>query len=92
MTGIVEGLDEVPVRLAPGEGRAESSLQRLRIGGKPFLVLRQRGGFADICYDHGRLLAPEIDRGPLPEIISAPTSCCSSGVSAAMVSRLPGAT
>lgn len=71
MTGIIEGLDQDPVTLAPGEGRADSALQRLRIGAQPFFVIRQRGRFADIAYDHGRLLAAEVDRGLLPEIISA---------------------
>ena len=71
MTGTIDGLDRAPETLAPGEGRAESSLWRLSIGEQPFYVMRQRGAFADIAYDHGRLLAREIDRGLLPEIISA---------------------
>jgi len=70
MTDILEGLDQEPVTLPAGQGRAESALQRLRLGDQPLFVLRQRGRFADIAYDHGRLLAPEIDRGLLPEIVS----------------------
>jgi hypothetical protein len=70
MTDILEGLDRDPVTLPAGVGRADSALQRLRLGDQPLFVLRQRGRFADIAYDHGRLLAPEIDRGLLPEIIS----------------------
>ncbi|MGD1879292.1 MAG: C45 family autoproteolytic acyltransferase/hydrolase [Kiloniellaceae bacterium] len=68
-TGI-EGLNEAAVTLAPGEGRADSSLRRLTVGGQPFFVLKQRGRFADIAYDHGRLLAPEIEAGAFPEIVS----------------------
>ncbi|HVO17576.1 MAG TPA: C45 family autoproteolytic acyltransferase/hydrolase, partial [Alphaproteobacteria bacterium] len=71
MTDILEGLDQDPVTLPPGVGRAESAMQRLRLGNQPLYVLRQRGRFADIAYDHGRLLASEIDRGLLPEISSA---------------------
>ena len=71
MNGRIEGLDKPPIALAPGEGRAESTLHRLAIDGRPFFVLRQRGGFADIAYDHGRLLANEIDEGAFPEITSA---------------------
>ena len=67
----IEGLDRPPVTLAPGDGRAESSLHRLKIGAQPFCVLKQRGGFPDIAYDHGRLLASEIDKSSFPEIVSA---------------------
>jgi len=37
--------------------------------GKAFFVLSQAGRFADLCYDHGRLLGPEIGRGVFPEIL-----------------------
>jgi hypothetical protein len=67
----VQGLDASPVRLPPGVGRADSELRRLTIAGKPFHVLRQRGRFADIAYDHGRLLADVIEQGVFPEILSA---------------------
>jgi hypothetical protein len=46
-------------------------LDRLTVAGKPFFVLRQRGRLADIAYDHGRLLANEIEQGVFPEILSA---------------------
>src|SRR3546814_5780219 len=52
----IEGLDKAAVTLAPGDGRADSSLKRLTVGGEPFYVLKQRGRFPDIAYDHARLL------------------------------------
>ncbi len=64
------GWDRAPETLPPGEGRAESSLRRLTIKGQPFFVLKQRGKFADIAYDHARLLAPEMEEGAFPEIVS----------------------
>jgi hypothetical protein len=67
----VQGLGTSPIRLPAGSGRADSALDRLTVGGKPFFVLRQRGRFADIAYDHGRLLAREIEEGVFPEILSA---------------------
>jgi len=69
--GSVEGLDNPPERLAAGKGRADSSLRRLKIAGKPFYILRSRGSMKDIAYDHGRLLAGEIENAVFPEIISA---------------------
>ena len=57
-------------RLPTGAGRADSTLHRLIVAGKPLSVLRQRGRFVDIAYDHGRLLAPEIEAGAFPEILS----------------------
>src|SRR4051812_27958177 len=68
---IVQGLEASPTRLPSGAARADSALQRLTVAGKPFHVLRQRGRFADIAYDHGRLLAREIEQGVFPEILSA---------------------
>jgi hypothetical protein len=59
------------IRLPAGAGRGDSALHRLIVAGKPFYVLRQRGRFADIAYDHGRLLAREIEQGVFPEILSA---------------------
>ncbi len=37
--------------------------------GKRFFVLRQRGAFPDLCYDHGRLLGRWIGQGVFPEIL-----------------------
>lgn len=51
------------------DGRAESSLRWAEIAGKRVFILRQKGAFADICYDHGRLLARELEDGVFPEII-----------------------
>jgi len=65
----IKGLDKVHT-LAPGEGRAESSLRRLTVAGQPFFVLKQRGRFADIAYDHARLLAREMEAGAFPEIVA----------------------
>ncbi|WP_193369633.1 C45 family autoproteolytic acyltransferase/hydolase [Pelagibius marinus] len=70
MSDGIEGLDKAAVTLGPGEGRAESSLRRLRVGGQPFFFLKQRGSFPDMAYDHGRLLAQEIETGAFPEIVS----------------------
>lgn len=58
------------VRLPTGTGRADSTLHRLIVADKPFYVLRQRGRFVDMAYDHGRLLAHEIEEGAFPEILS----------------------
>ena len=67
----VQGLDTPPTRLPAGAGRADSELHQLTVAGKPFYLLRQRGRFADLAYDHGRLLAREIEQGVFPEILSA---------------------
>lgn len=68
---VIQGLDTPPVRLPPGAGRADSTLRPLIVAGKPFYLLRQRGSLSDIAYDHGRLLAAEIEQGVFPEILSA---------------------
>ena len=62
MSSEIEGLDQPAETLAAGEGRAESSLKRLKIRGQPFYVLKQRGNFRDNAYDHGRLLAAEMEQ------------------------------
>ena len=53
------------------DDRDRSRLHWLRdtATGKQFYVLRQRGAFPDLCYDHGRLLGPWIDKGVFPEIL-----------------------
>ena len=56
-----------PQRLS--EGRADSTLRWAEISGKKVFILRQIGAHADICFDHGRLLAPEIEKGVFPEIL-----------------------
>jgi len=70
MSNEIVGLDQPAITLAPNEGRADSSLRRLVIRGQPFYLLKQRGAFPDIAFDHGRLLAKEIDAGAFPEIVS----------------------
>ncbi|NIA69821.1 hypothetical protein HBA54_14550 [Pelagibius litoralis] len=70
MSDAIEGLDRDPEILPAGQGRAESSLRRLTVKGQPFFVLKQRGSFPDMAYDHGRLLAQEIQDGAFPEIVS----------------------
>lgn len=70
MTAPIEGLDQPPETLPAGVGRADSRLRRLSVNGQPFLIFTQRGRFADIAFDHGRMLAPEIDEGAFPEIVS----------------------
>jgi len=70
MSNAIAGLNNAPETLAPGQGRANSSLRRLTLAGQPFFVLKQRGSFADMAYDHGRLLAHEVETGAFPEIVS----------------------
>lgn len=70
MSVAIEGLDGPADVLPPGKGRAESSLKRLTVGGQPFFVLKQRGRFPDIAYDHARLLAAEVEEGAFPEIVA----------------------
>lgn len=70
MSGVIEGWERAPEVLPDDVARAESSLRRLTIDGQPFFVLKQRGRFPDMAYDHGRLLAQEIQDGAFPEIVS----------------------
>ncbi len=56
-----------PVKL--DDGRADSELRWAEIAGKRVFILRQKGNFADISYDHGRLLAKEVESGVFPEIV-----------------------
>lgn len=67
----LQEIDSITVTLPAGAGRADSSLRRLNLAGKPFFLLRQRGAPADIAYDHGRLLATDIEQGVFPEILAA---------------------
>ena len=60
-------LEDRPI---PDDCRADSLLEVWEAAGKRFFLLRQRGRFADICFDHGRLLAPEIEDGVFPEILA----------------------
>lgn len=59
------------VRLPAGVARAESTLTWCEAKGRSFFVLRQRGSFPNICYDHGRLLCREIETGIFPEILDS---------------------
>jgi hypothetical protein len=59
-----------PIRLPADEAKADSELRWATVAGRRLFLLRQKGAFADICYDHGRLLAPQIHDGVLPEIIA----------------------
>ncbi len=63
-------LAHVEDRPTPADCRADSRLQVWEAGGKRFFVLTQKGRFADLCYDHGRLLAKEIEDGVFPEILA----------------------
>lgn len=56
-------------RLDPGQGRADSTLDWYEAARHRFFVLTQRGRFQDNCYDHGRLLANEIEEGVFAEAI-----------------------
>ena len=53
----------------PADCRADSRLEVWEANGKRFFVLAQKGRFADLCYDHGRLLARELEDGVFPEIL-----------------------
>lgn len=50
-------------------GRADSRLSWASVGRKKFFILRQKGTYADIAYDHGQLLADEMEKGVFPEIL-----------------------
>lgn len=63
-------LTHVEDRPTPADCRADSRLQIWEAGGKRFFVLTQKGRFADLCYDHGRMLAKEIEDGVFPEILA----------------------
>jgi hypothetical protein len=63
--------DSEPTQLNPGESRAENTMRTAHLGKQPLYVLRQKGRFPDIAYDHGRLLAEEIDVGAFPEIAAS---------------------
>ncbi len=63
-------LQHVDTRPTPDDCRAESRLEVWEAAGKPFFLLIQKGRYADLCYDHGRLLAAELERGVFPEILA----------------------
>ena len=63
-------LRHIENRPLPADCRADSRLEVWEANGKPFFVLAQKGRFADICYDHGRLLAQELEDGVFPEILA----------------------
>ncbi len=63
-------LRHIKERPAPDDCRADSKLDVWEANGKPFFVLAQKGRFADLCYDHGRLLAAELEDGVFPEILA----------------------
>src|SRR3546814_10758623 len=89
MSVSIEGLDGAAVTLAAGQGRADSSLKRLTVGGQPFCLLKQRGRVPDIAYDHARLLAPEVENGAFPEINA--TSARGVHLESAALSKVAGA-
>lgn len=60
-----------PVRLPAGTSRAESTLRWCKAAGRDFFILRQRGTYANICHDHGRLLSRQIEAGVFPEILDS---------------------
>ena len=78
---------DAPVRL--DQGRATSDLRWAEIAGKRVFVLRQRGSFADCCYDHGALLADQIQTGVFPEILD--TIQTGTDVGEGMLSWIPSA-
>lgn len=53
----------------PAHPRSDTSLRWAEAGGKRFFVMRQKGALADVSYDHGALLAAEIEGGVFPEIV-----------------------
>jgi hypothetical protein len=63
-------LRHVETRPTPDDCRAASRLEVWEADGRRFHVLAQRGAFADVCFDHGRLLAAELEDGVFPEILA----------------------
>ena len=63
-------LRHIENRPVPADCRANSRLEVWEANGKRFFVLAQKGRFADLCYDHGRLLARELEDGVFPEILA----------------------
>lgn len=63
-------LRQIENRPVPDDCHADSRLAVWEANGKRFFVLTQKGRFADICYDHGRLLARELEDGVFPEILA----------------------
>ena len=55
----------------PNEAPDRSRLRWYRetASGKKVFLLRQKGAFTDLCEDHGRALASEIEQGVFPEIV-----------------------
>lgn len=63
-------LRHLETRPTPTDCRADSRLEIWQAADKRFFVLVQKGRFSDICFDHGRLLAEEIEDGVFPEILA----------------------
>ncbi|MDJ0610094.1 MAG: C45 family autoproteolytic acyltransferase/hydrolase [Kiloniellales bacterium] len=80
-------------RPTPADCRADSRLQVWECAGKPFFLLAQKGRFPDICYDHGRLLASEIEDGVFPEILAtiAHDVDADPGLKAGLADKIQGA-
>ena len=83
----------IETRDTPADCRANSRLEVWEGGGKQFFVLAQRGRFRDICYDHGRLLAAELEDGVFPEILAtiATDVDASASLESGTLDRLQGA-
>ncbi len=87
----VELVGERESHWAPGR----SNLRQYRAeGGRHLFVLRQTGAFPDLCHDHGRLLADEVEEGIFPEILdtieddTTPASDTLSTIPAALFFRI----
>ncbi|MEM7188899.1 MAG: C45 family autoproteolytic acyltransferase/hydrolase [Pseudomonadota bacterium] len=65
----IETMSEHDVGPADAAQRSRLRWHREAGTGKRFFVLRQKGAFAEICEDHGRALAKDIETGVFPEII-----------------------
>ena len=86
-------LRQVETRPTPADCRAESRLEVWEAAGKRFFLLAQKGRFADICFDHGRLLAKELEEGVFPEILAtiAHDVDAGPGTETGVVDRIQGA-
>ncbi|MQX36644.1 C45 family autoproteolytic acyltransferase/hydolase [Roseospira navarrensis] len=77
----------------PDGCRADSRLDVWEVEGRRLSVLRQRGAFPDICFDHGLLLAARIEDGVFPEILATISHDvdASQGLGTGTVDRIQGA-
>ena len=86
-------LRHIETRPTPDDCRADSRLEVWEAAGKRFFVLAQKGRFVDLCFDHGRLLARELEDGVFPEILATIAHDVDAGrdVGTGLVDKVQGA-